>query len=217
MQTSSQVQKDIRITHLNHWLKNLINKYIHYKSNVLSTFSGLEPVLTYALDIGTAKSCTNLVHSHPSHILCFTPCVKARKHFQGVLPCLVMMYHQTNLDYNYFCIFLYFWRYSRNDCGFDFEHSKVIFLNDTLADDDESPYYIWPIRDIVRENIHWSSEPSLWPWPWIQQSNLFTRHSSLWTCTVKLSRSPKNQQFRTYSHDFIIWTQIQLLWSWPRR
>ena len=63
MWTSSQVQKDIRITHLNHWPKNLINKYIHYKSNVLSTFSWLEPVLTPALDIGIAKSGSNLVHS----------------------------------------------------------------------------------------------------------------------------------------------------------
>ena len=26
------------------------------------------------------------------------PCVKARKYFHGVLPCLVMMYPQTNLD-----------------------------------------------------------------------------------------------------------------------
>ena len=38
MLTPSQVQKDIRITHLNHWLIKLINKYIHYRSNVFSTF-----------------------------------------------------------------------------------------------------------------------------------------------------------------------------------
>ena len=104
MWTSSQVQKDIRITHLNQWPKNLINKYIHYKSNVLSTFSWLEQVLTPALDIGIAKSGSNLVHSHPSHILCLTPCLKARKSFQCVLPCLVMMYHQTNLDCKSFSI-----------------------------------------------------------------------------------------------------------------
>ena len=57
----------------------------------------------YALDIGIAKSGSNLVHSHPSHILCLTPCVKARKS-HGVLPCLVMMYHQTNLDCESFSI-----------------------------------------------------------------------------------------------------------------
>ena len=77
MWTSSQVQRDTRKTHLNHWPKNLINKYIHYKSNVLSTFSWLEPVLTPALDIGIAKS--NLVHRPSSHILCLMPCVKTRK------------------------------------------------------------------------------------------------------------------------------------------
>ena len=104
MWTSSQVQKDIRIIHLNHRQKNLINKYIHYKSNVLSTFSWLEPVLTPALDIGIDKSGSNLAHSQPSHSLCLTPCVKARTSFHGVLPCPVRMYHQTNLDYKRFSI-----------------------------------------------------------------------------------------------------------------
>ena len=104
MWTSSQVQKDIRITHLNHLPKNLVNKYIHYKSNVLSTFSWLEPILTPALDIGMAKSSSNLVHSQPSHILFLTPCVKARNSFRGVLPYLVMMYHQTDLDRKSFSI-----------------------------------------------------------------------------------------------------------------
>ena len=99
MWTTSQVQKDIKITQLNHWQKNLIKKYIHYKSNVLSTFSWLEPVLTPHSDIVIAKSGSNLIHSPPSHILCLTPCVKARKSFHGVLLCLVMMYHQTNLEY----------------------------------------------------------------------------------------------------------------------
>ena len=104
MLTSSQVQKDIRIIQLNQWPKNLKNKYIHYKSNVFSTFSWLEQVLTPALDTGMAKSGSNLVHSHPSHVLCLTPCVKARKSFHGVLPCLVMIYHQTNLDCKSFSI-----------------------------------------------------------------------------------------------------------------
>ena len=36
--------------------------------------------------------------------LCLTPCVKARKSFHIVLPCLVMMYHQTNLDCKSFSI-----------------------------------------------------------------------------------------------------------------
>ena len=40
----------------------------------------------------------------PSHILCLTPCVNARKSFHGVLPCFVIMYHQTNLDCKSFSI-----------------------------------------------------------------------------------------------------------------
>ena len=118
--------------YLNHWPKNLIYKYIHYKSNILSTFSWLEPVLTPALDIGRAKSGSNLVHSPPSHILCLTPCAKARKYFHGVLPCLVIMYHQTNLDCKSFSI--------SEDLVETIEHRKMIFLNYTLADDDTSSY-----------------------------------------------------------------------------
>ena len=38
------------------------------------------------------------------HLLSLTACVKARKSFHGVLPCLVIMYHQTNLDCKSFSI-----------------------------------------------------------------------------------------------------------------
>ena len=100
MWTPSQVQKDTRITHLNRWPKNLINKYIHYKSNVFFHIF----LIGTGIDIGIAKSGNNLVHSPPGPILCLTPCVKARKYFHGVLPCLVMMYHQTNLDCKSFSI-----------------------------------------------------------------------------------------------------------------
>ena len=54
--------------------------------------------------LGIAKSGSSLVHSPPSHILCLTPCAKARKYFHCVLPCLVIMYHQTNLDCKSFSI-----------------------------------------------------------------------------------------------------------------
>ena len=84
--------------------KNWMNKYIHYKSNVLSIFSWLEPVLNPALVIRIAKSGSNLVHSPPSHILCLMPCVKASESFHGVLPCLMMVYHQTKLDCKSFSI-----------------------------------------------------------------------------------------------------------------
>ena len=61
----------------------------------------IDPCFRYLI----AKSGSSLVHSPPSHILCLTPCVKARKSFHGVLPCLVMIYHQTNLDCKSFSIF----------------------------------------------------------------------------------------------------------------
>ena len=51
-----------------------------------------------------AKSGSSLVHSHKSHVLCLTLYVKARKSFHGVLPRLVMMYYQTNLDCKRFSI-----------------------------------------------------------------------------------------------------------------
>ena len=200
MWTSSQVQKDIRITHLNHWPKNLINKYIHYKSNVLSTFSWLEPVLTPALDIEMAKSGSNLVHIHPSHILCLTPCVKARKSFHGVLPCPVMMYHQTNLDCKSFSISAlsltlnipkwYFW--------------MILWLmmmhHHTMFD--------WSGQRFTEvQNLHCDLE--------VKQSNLFTRQSSL--STVKLSWPPKNQQFRTHNrnhHETVVFMSSAWIIPW---
>ena len=63
--------------------------------------TGIDPCFRY---IGIAKSGSNLVHSPPSHIFCLTPCVKARKSFHSVLPCLVIMYHQANLDCKSFSI-----------------------------------------------------------------------------------------------------------------
>ena len=101
---SLQVQKDITITHLNHSLMNLINKYIHYNSNFLSTFVWLQLVLTPAWDTRMAKIGNNLVHSHPGHSLCLTHWVKAITSVHGVLSCLMMMYHQTNLDCKSFSI-----------------------------------------------------------------------------------------------------------------
>ena len=42
-----------------------------------------------------------------------------------------------------------------------------------------------------------SLNPSLWPWPWTQQSNLFTKHSSLWCCTSKLNLVGQKQNKHT--------------------
>ena len=35
--------------------------------------------------------------------------------------------------------------------------------------------------------IQWSFVPSLWPWPWKQQSNFYSSHSSLRWCPIQLN------------------------------
>ena len=52
-----------------------------------------------------AKSGNNRVNRHPDHVLCLMPCAgKAITSFHCVLPCLVMMCHQTNLDCKSFSV-----------------------------------------------------------------------------------------------------------------
>ena len=187
MWTSSQGQKDIRITHLNHWPKNLINKYIRYKRNVLSTFSWLEPVLTPSLDIGIAKSGSDLVHSPPSRIL--TTGVKARKSFHGVFPCLVMMYHQTNLDCKSFSI------------------SEDIVETIVALTLDIAKWYFWMIFWLMAHHhtkFDRSEILSGQTFTEAQNLNLFTRHSSLWTCTVKLSWSPQKISSSEHIREIVI-------------
>ena len=50
-----------------------------------------------------AKTGNTLVHSHPGHILSHA-LRKAVTYFHGVLPCVVITYHQTNLDCEGFSI-----------------------------------------------------------------------------------------------------------------
>ena len=126
-------------------------------------------------------SSSNLVHSPPTHILCLTPCIKARKSFNGVLPCLVMMYHQTNLDCKSFSI--------------SEDLAETIVVWPWTSQNYISEWYSgwWWCITILSLTNQWycpgkhllkSSEPSLWPWPWIQQSNLFTRHKSQYHDTL---------------------------------
>ena len=51
--------------------------------------------------------------------------------------------------------------------------------------------------DIIQANIHCNSKPLLRPWTWTQQSNLFTRHSCLWLCILKLSLAAKESAVQT--------------------
>ena len=101
MWTSSQGQKDIRITHLNHWPKNLINSLQKQCSfHIFFIGTGTDRCFRYRDSQEWQQSSLQA----PKHILCLTPCAKARKYFHGVLPCLVIMYHQTNLDCKSFSI-----------------------------------------------------------------------------------------------------------------
>ena len=181
--------------YLNHWPKSLINKYIHYKSNALSTFFWLEPVLSPALDIRIAKRGSNLVHSPPSHILCLTPCVKARKSFHGVLLCLVMMYHQTNLDCKSFNI--------SEDLV-----ETIVALTLNIA-----KWYCWIILWLMMMHHHtkcdWSELLSRQTFTEVQNFTVtltlntrkqpFHKTFQLMNmhCQTKLV-APKNQQFKTY-------------------
>ena len=61
-----------------------------------------------------------------------------------------------------------------------------------------------------------SFEPSLWPWPWTQQSNLFTRHSCLWWHTIKVWLQ-KDQHHCGYSRNDHILIYEPSLWRWPWR
>ena len=42
-------------------------------------------------------------------------------------------------------------------------------------------------EDIRYIKTEYSFEPSLWSWPWKQQSNIYTKHSSLWWYTIQLN------------------------------
>ena len=122
MWTSSQIQKAIRITHLNYRPKKRnkqaysLQKQCSFHIFLIGT--GTDPCFRYRDGQEWQKSSPLSPKPYSlSHALCKS---------------LVIMYHQTNLDYKSFSI--------SEDCGFDLKHSNMIFLYDTLADDDASPY-----------------------------------------------------------------------------
>ena len=58
-------------------------------------------------------------------------------------------------------------------CDTDLEDSKPIFLHNTLAHDDASLCQAWfssSVFRIYRPGQHCNPEPSMWLWPWTQQS-----------------------------------------------
>ena len=61
----------------------------------------------------------------------------------------------------------------------------MVFSNST------STHLVWfqrcqLYRNIQMTTIKWSFEPSMWPWLWPKQSNVYTRHSSLWSCSSQV-------------------------------
>ena len=113
-------------------LTKKLNKHVYSLQkqcsfHIFLTGTGTDPCFRYRNSQKWQQS-----SQQPSHILGLMPGLKARKSFHGVLLCLVMMYHQTNLDCKSFCI--------SEDLVEMIEYHKMIFLNDTLADDNASPY-----------------------------------------------------------------------------
>ena len=181
---------------------NLINKYIDYKSNVLSTFSWLEPVLTPALGIGIAKSDTEQSSPQaPKHIICFTPCAKARKYFHGVLPCLVIMYHQTNLDCKSLSIFEDLvettpWPWtSQNDISEWYSGWWWCITILSLTDQRYCPGKHTPKFRTFTVTLTLNTVKQ----PFLKTLQLMNMH-----CQTKLV-AQQNQQFRTYNRNSHIW------------
>ena len=140
-----------------------------------------------------------LVHSYPSHILCLTPCLKS---FHGVLPCLVIMCHQTNLDCKSFSI-------SENLV----EAIVALTLNITK-------WYFWMILWLMMMYHHtkfdWSEMLSRQTFTEVQNlhcdidleysKSTFSQDTQLMNmhCQTKLV-AQQNQQFRTYNRNSHIW------------
>ena len=99
-------------------------------------------------------------------------------------------------------------------CDHELADSKPTFLLDTLAHDVASPYQVW-LQKVQQQSRCHSDEHSLKFWTFsvtfslttTEQSNLFTRQSSLWWWAIQPSLVPKricssDEIFK--SHIFII-------------
>ena len=113
MWTSSQVQKDTRIIHLNQGYKNntlepstkTLNKQVYSLQNQCSFHvfligTGIDPCFRYR----NGQEWQQSSPQSPKPYSLSYACVKARKKIHSVLPCLVMIYHQTDLDCKSFSI-----------------------------------------------------------------------------------------------------------------
>ena len=98
-------------------------------------------------------------------------------------------------------------------CDLNREYSNLIFSQDSLAHNDASPYHPWlqNVQQFRRyhPNKHWIFDHFLWPWPWTQQSNLFTRDSGLWQLMYYLSMVAK----KITSSEEIVENHILIIWA----
>ena len=89
-------------------------------------------------------------------------------------------------------------------CDPELEESKPIFLYDTLAHDFASSYQVWlqKVQQLRRHCLDehllefWTLSVTL-TWTTTEQSNLFTRQSTLWWCTIKPSLVAKGSAVQT--------------------
>ena len=98
----------------------------------------------------------------------------------------------------------------------DLEDGKPMFLFETLAHDDTSPYQVWlqKVRQLRRCG---QEENSIKFWTFAvtftlsiaQQSNLFTRQASLWWCAI----NPKFGCKRISSSEGVAESHILITWA----
>ena len=96
-------------------------------------------------------------------------------------------------------------------CDSELEDSKQIFLHGTLAHDVPSPYQVWlqKVQQLRRyrpdeHSLEFSTFSVALTWTTTKQSNLFTRQSTLWWCTIKPTVVAKGSAVR--------WP-----WPWPQQ
>ena len=113
----------------------------------------------------------------------------------------------------------YFFEDFTPHCDLDLGDRKRSFSHGTPGHDDAPPYQVpwrkvkWFRRyNIVRTNIPGWYKPSLWPWPWRQQSQIVKQHSGSWWCT-----SIPNLPAKGLKSIQEIWKKQLFLRIWPPR
>ena len=129
--------------------------------------------------------------------------LKTAKQSSCIILWLMMMHHPTKFGYKRFSS----WGdIIQMNIQWDFEpfwpwpqQSYSIFSKDNPAYDDV-PSNQLKLQKGDRLSLFWYV-PTLWPWPWRQQTNIFLQQSSSHWCNTKPSLVVKGSQFRRYHLD----------------